>query len=203
MALTNEDIAVDFSKVISGIELGELFSRAAPVHLEVGSGKGTFLLHEARAHPDVNYLGIEWANKFYRYSVDRMRRWQVGNVRVLRTDAREFIGRYLADGSVGCFHVYFPDPWPKKRHHKRRLLQPDFANAVVRCLEPGGQLHVATDWEDYAMHILKLLQNEPQLRNLAGDACFMERPAYRPRTKYEDKGTARGHSVWDLVFERA
>jgi len=125
-----------------------LFERPGPVHVEIGSGKGTFLLAEARAHPDRNFLGIEWANKYYRYAVDRMGRWGLTNVRLIRTDAGQFIGR-LAEGSVEFFHVYFPDPWPKKRHHKRRFFQAGNLEQVWRVLRDGGILQFVTDHADY------------------------------------------------------
>ncbi len=181
----------------------KLFKRNCPVIAEVGFGNGDAMVAMAAENPQCDFLGFE----VYRPGVGslllKLKKLGITNVRVIMEDASGFFEARLPDESLAKVLLFFPDPWPKKRHHKRRLLQPDFVNAVVRCLEPRGQLHVATDWEDYAMHILELLQNEPQLRNLAADARFVERPAYRPRTKYEDRGTARGHGVWDLVFERA
>ena len=122
LSITNEDIAVDLHNYLPTIDLNEIFKHPGPVHIEVGSGKGTFLLNQAKAQPEANFLGIEWANKYYRHSVDRIRRWQMSNVRILRCDARDLIGRYLPADSISVFHVYFPDPWPKKRHHKRRFI---------------------------------------------------------------------------------
>ncbi|MBN1766271.1 MAG: tRNA (guanosine(46)-N7)-methyltransferase TrmB [Sedimentisphaerales bacterium] len=163
MPITNEDISLDIDKCIAPLELQDIFFRPGPVQIEIGSGKGTFLLNQARAHPEVNYLGIEWANKYYRYSVDRMRRWQMGNVRILRADAREFIGRFLPDESVQTYHVYFPDPWPKKRHHKRRFFCPDTIFTVLRTLLPAGFLRIATDHADYFQVITEVLRDHQEI----------------------------------------
>ena len=126
-----------------------VFGRACPVHIEVGAGKGTFLLNQAGAQPGDNFLGIEWARKYYRYAVDRIGRWGLTNVRIIRTDAGAFLADFIPDNSVDCFHIYFPDPWPKKRHHKRRFICPANLEHLVRCLKTGGQLKIATDHADY------------------------------------------------------
>ncbi|MCH9022614.1 MAG: tRNA (guanosine(46)-N7)-methyltransferase TrmB, partial [Planctomycetes bacterium] len=149
MGLTFDDIAIDLDNLCSHMDLERVFSRSAPLHLEVGSGKGTFLVNQARALPDVNFLGIEWANKFYRYSVDRLQRWQLENVRVVRVDATDFIRLHLPDESVELYHIYFPDPWPKKRHHRRRFFNEDNMGQVLRTLIAGGILQVATDYQEY------------------------------------------------------
>lgn len=137
-----------------------IFGRPGPLHVEVGSGKGTFLLNQARARPDDNFLGIEWARKYYRYAVDRIGRWGLTNVRIIRTDAADFIAESVPDGSVDCFHIYFPDPWPKKRHHKRRFLCPANLEYLIRCLKVGGQLRIATDHADYFVQIKKVVATE-------------------------------------------
>jgi len=173
MVLTDEDIALNIDNLGQPMDLDRAFPRSAPVEIEVGSGKGTFLLNQAKAHPAANYLGIEWANAYYRHCVDRMRRWQMSNVRVLRADAREFIGRHLADESVQTFHVYFPDPWPKKRHHKRRFFAPATVIQVARCLKPGGQLRTATDHAGYFEVISELLLRDPQVRLLFEPVDFL------------------------------
>jgi len=131
------------------LDFCDIFGRDCPVHIEVGSGKGTFLLNQAKVASDVNFLGIEWARKYYRYAVDRIGRWGFGNVRIIRTDAAFFIAEHVADESVTCFHIYFPDPWPKKRHHKRRFVSPANLEQVLRCLKTGGQLRIATDHVEY------------------------------------------------------
>lgn len=142
IALKPEDLPeqIDFDRV---------FGRAALVHVEIGSGKGTFLVQEAKAHPDMNFLGIEWANKYARHAVDRLGRWGLSNVRIIRADAAAFLRDRVATRSVDCFHVYFPDPWPKKRHHKRRFVRNDNVQMLIDRLKPGGTIQLATDHADY------------------------------------------------------
>lgn len=142
-------VSLNPEDLVGRLAFGDIFGRGCPVHIEVGSGKGTFLLNQAKAEGDVNFLGIEWARKYYLYAVDRIGRWDLGNVRVIRTDAAFFIAEHVADESVECFHVYFPDPWPKKRHHKRRFVSPSSLEQVLRCLKAGGQLRIATDHAEY------------------------------------------------------
>jgi tRNA (guanine-N7-)-methyltransferase len=131
------------------IDFVRIFGRSGPVHIEIGTGKGTFLLNQAKAEPGDNFLGIEWARKYYRHAVDRIGRWGLTNVRIIRTDAAVFIADFVPDDSVDCFHIYFPDPWPKKRHHKRRFLCPANLAHLIRCLKVGGQLRIVTDHADY------------------------------------------------------
>lgn len=131
------------------MDFDRIFGRPGPIHIEIGSGKGTFLLGQATAQPGGNFLGIEWARKYYRYAVDRIGRWGLTNVRIIRTDAAGFIAEFVPDDSVDCFHIYFPDPWPKKRHHKRRLICPTNLEQLIRCLRQSGQIRIATDHVDY------------------------------------------------------
>jgi tRNA (guanine-N7-)-methyltransferase len=142
VVLRPEDIA-------DKIDFGEIFGRNGAVHIEIGSGKGTFVLNQAKAQSDVDFLGIEWARKYYRYGVDRIGRWGLSNVRMIRTDAAAFIEENVPDDSVDCFHIYFPDPWPKKRHNKRRFLCERNLEQLIRCLKTGGQIRIATDHADY------------------------------------------------------
>ena len=135
----------------------DLFGRSAKVHIEIGSGKGTFLLNQAKENPGDNFLGIEWANKYYRYAVDRIGRWGLSNVRLIRTDAASFIIDFVDDNSVDCFHIYFPDPWPKKRHNKRRFICDTNLAQLIRCLKTGGQLRIATDHAEYFEQIQEVL----------------------------------------------
>jgi len=134
-----------------------IFGRSGPVHIEVGSGKATFLLNQARAQPDDNFLGIERARKYYRYAVDRIGRWGLTNVRIIRTEAAAFLADFVPDNSVSCFHIYFPDPWPKKRHHKRRFFCSANLEQLLRCLKKDGQLRIVTDHADYFEQIEKLI----------------------------------------------
>jgi tRNA (guanine-N7-)-methyltransferase len=151
------DIAVDPAALDGSIDFARIFGRTQPVHVEIGSGKGTFLLNEARAFPDINFLGIEWASKYYRHAVDRIGRWGLSNVRLIRTDATAFLCESLPNESVTCFHVYFPDPWPKKRHHKRRFICNSNIEQILRILKTSGQLRIATDHAGYFEHIKTVL----------------------------------------------
>ena len=137
-----------------------IFGRPGAIHIEIGTGKGGFLLNEAKSRPDANFLGIEWARKYYRYAVDRIGRWGVKNVRIIRTDAVFFLTEFVPDSSVDCFHIYFPDPWPKKRHHKRRFFCPADMQQLLRCLTVGGELKIATDHAEYFEVIKGLIAAE-------------------------------------------
>ena len=142
------------------VDFVRIFGRLGPVHVEVGSGKGTFLLNQARARPGDNFLGIEWAGRYYRYAVDRIGRWGLTNVRIIRTDAAGFVAESVPEESVDCFHIYFPDPWPKKRHHKRRFIGPANLAHLIRCLKSTGQIRIATDHADYFEQIQKVIVAE-------------------------------------------
>ena len=144
----------------SRIDFVRIFGRTGPVHIEIGSGKGTFLVNQARARASDNFLGIEWARKYYRHAVDRIGRWGLANVRIIRTDAAVFLADFISDSSVECFHIYFPDPWPKKRHHKRRFISPANLEHLIRCLKTGGQLKIATDHKDYFEVIQEVIANQ-------------------------------------------
>ena len=151
-------VAIKPENLDGKIDFDRIFGRPAPVHIEIGSGKATFLLNQAKAQPQLNFLGIEWANKYYRYAVDRIGRWGLKNVRIIRTDAAHFLEFFLPPDSVDCFHIYFPDPWPKKRHHKRRLFNLANLEQLLRCLKTGGYLKIATDHYEYFELITRLLQ---------------------------------------------
>jgi len=147
------NVALSLENLQGTLDFSQVFGRCAPVHIEVGSGKGAFLVTEAQARPETDFLGIEWASKYYRYVVDRIGRRGLTNVRMLRADAPAFLRDHVAPGSVDCFHVYFPDPWPKKRHHKRRFLQAANLEILIDRLKPEGQIRIATDHEDYFQQI--------------------------------------------------
>jgi tRNA (guanine-N7-)-methyltransferase len=140
------------------VDFVRLFGRPGPVHIEIGSGKATFLLNQATAQPDVNFLGIEWAGKYYRYGVDRIGRWGLTNVRIIHTDAAHFLANFIPDNSIDCFHIYFPDPWPKRRHYKRRFFRPANLKQLLRALKTAGTIRVATDSAEYFELITGLFQ---------------------------------------------
>ncbi|HEX6792683.1 MAG TPA: tRNA (guanosine(46)-N7)-methyltransferase TrmB [Casimicrobiaceae bacterium] len=175
-----------------------LFGRDAPVVLEIGFGMGETTAAIAAAQPGLDFLGVEMHWPGVGALLRRIDAARLSNIRVLRHDAVDVVGRMIPPASLARIHVYFPDPWPKKRHHKRRLLQPPFVHALAMALAPGGCLHVATDWADYADEILATLSTEPLLVNTAEG--FATRPAWRPLTKFEQRGIARGHAVFDLLF---
>ena len=157
VSLRKESLRLKSENLDGKIDFVRIFGRAGPVHIEIGTGKGTFLLNQAGAQPGDNFLGIEWARKYYRYAVDRIGRWGLTNVRIIRTDAATFLADFIPDNSVECFHIYFPDPWPKKRHHKRRFICPANLELLVRCLRTGGQLKIATDHAAYFEQIKTVL----------------------------------------------
>jgi tRNA (guanine-N7-)-methyltransferase len=153
-------VALKVEELDGKIDFGRVFGRGGPVHIEIGCGKATFLLNQARAQPVVNFLGIERASRYYRYAVDRIGRWGLDNVRIIRADAAAFLADFVSDGSVECFHIYFPDPWPKRRHHRRRFVCPANLQQLLRCLRAGGELRIATDHLDYFQKILELIDTQ-------------------------------------------
>ena len=184
------------------LDLEQVFTRNCPVIAEIGFGDGGALIAMAAENPHCNFLGIEVYRPGIGSLLLQLKRLGVSNVRIVMEDAASTLRTRLGEECLSKLLIFFPDPWPKKRHHKRRLLQAGFLDSAVRCLQSGGHIHIATDWEDYAMHISDLLQSERRLRNTAGQGRFVDRPAYRPQTKYERRGAARGHNVWDMVYER-
>jgi tRNA (guanine-N7-)-methyltransferase len=177
-----------------------IFGNARPVVLEIGFGMGETTAAIAATRPDVNFLGIEMHWPGVGALLRRIDAQALRNVRVLRHDAVEVVAQMIAPASLAGVHVFFPDPWPKKRHHKRRLLQAPFVRALALALAPDGYLHVATDWKPYADEVLATLRAEPLLVNTA--EAFAPRPEWRPQTKFEQRGRARGHEVFDLLFRR-
>jgi tRNA (guanine-N7-)-methyltransferase len=153
-----KNISVKPESIPGMIDFDVLFGRSAPIEMEVGCGKGTFILEEARAFPDKNFFGIEWANKYYKLAVDRMGRWNTPNVRMMRTDAADFIAEHIPDASIGVFHLYFPDPWPKKRHNKRRFFCDENLAQLLRILKPNGIINVATDHADYFDQMIEVAE---------------------------------------------
>jgi tRNA (guanine-N7-)-methyltransferase len=182
------------------LDLAEVFGRAAPVILEIGFGMGETTAAVAQTHPHVDFLGVEVHLPGVGALLKRIDELGLRNVRVIRHDAVEVVDAMIAPDSLAAVHVYFPDPWPKKRHHKRRLLSPAFVGALAARIAPGGYLHVATDWTPYAEEILATLAAEPRLENTVTD--YAPRPPWRPETKFERRGRKLGHAVHDLVFKR-
>lgn len=153
------NISLDYENLDKPINFEKIFGRGGPVHIEIGSGNGTFMLNQAKSQPQINFLGIEWARKYYRYAVDRMGRWNVDNVRIIRTEAAAFIAEFVPDSSIECFHIYYPDPWPKKRHHKRRFICNANIEQMLRCLANEGSMQIATDHLEYFEQIKSCLKS--------------------------------------------
>ena len=182
------------------IDFAVAFGRAAPTILEIGCGMGETTVAIAQAHPQNDYLGIEVHSPGVGSLLKLIEEKHVANIRIIQHDAVDVVEQMIRPESLAGIHIFFPDPWPKKRHHKRRLIQPRFVQLIVSRLRPGGYIHLATDWQDYAEQMLNVLAHEPLLENTA--AGFAPRPEYRPLTKFEQRGVKLGHGVWDLLFLR-
>lgn len=177
------------------------FDSPGPLELEIGCGKGGFLLSRALANPDIRLLGIEWANKYFKYCADRMARRNLTNVRVMRTDAQLFVQSNLPTASVTALHVYHPDPWPKKRHHKRRLFQPAFVEAVTRVLIPGGTWMVQSDHQEYFGEIRELLDACRALRTIPWDEADPPKDAQWKGTNFEIKYAREGRPIYRVAYQ--
>jgi tRNA (guanine-N7-)-methyltransferase len=185
------------------LDLPTLFGNAGPAYLEIGFGNGEALAELASRHPERNHLGIEVHRPGVGHLLLEIEQHALTNVRVCRRDAVEVLEQGLPPASLDGVYLLFPDPWPKKRHHKRRILNPEVVRLLARVLRPGGLFHAATDWEQYAKHMLDVLSGADHLFvNAAGSGCFSPRPLERPLTKFERRGTRLGHQVRDLIFHR-
>ncbi|MCG6965507.1 MAG: tRNA (guanosine(46)-N7)-methyltransferase TrmB [Chromatiaceae bacterium] len=185
------------------LDLAGLFGNHHPVFLEIGFGNGESLAEMARRHPEHNYIGVEVHRPGVGHLLLRIEQLGLANVRVVRHDAIEVMDQMLAPASLQGVYLWFPDPWHKKRHHKRRILQPALLDRLARLIRPGGFFHAATDWQDYAEHMLEVLSADARrFTNLAGPGRYLPRPAERPQTKFEQRGQRLGHAVWDLIFTR-
>ncbi len=184
------------------LDFDALFGRSAPRTLEIGFGMGQSLLEMAEAAPDQDFIGIEVHRPGVGALLSGLLARDLKNVRVYDCDALEVLRQCIPDGSLDRVLLFFPDPWHKSRHHKRRIVQPAFAELVRQKLKPGGVLHMATDWQPYAEHMLEVMNAAPGYRNLAEDGQYVPRPEERPITKFERRGQRLGHGVWDLKFAR-
>ncbi|MBT3196681.1 MAG: tRNA (guanosine(46)-N7)-methyltransferase TrmB [Gammaproteobacteria bacterium] len=182
------------------IQPQQLFNREAPLHLEIGFGMGDSLLELALADPNSDFLGIEVHRPGVGHLLDRIDKNGVDNVRLLKQDAVEVLSQQIPPNSLDSVMLFFPDPWHKKRHHKRRIVQPPFIELIQSRLKSGGCFHLATDWEEYAQWMMKLLSTTAGFQNQAGSGQFSPRPVERPITKFEKRGLRLGHGVWDLLF---
>lgn len=184
------------------LDLAAAFGREAPTILEIGFGMGEATAHIARLMPDHNFLCCEVHPPGVGALLKRIGEQEIRNIRIVEHDAVEVLDHMLAPASLAGVHIFFPDPWHKARHNKRRLVQPHFIAKLLPRLQAGGYIHCATDWEPYAEQMLAVLAEEPQLRNTAPASGYAERPEYRPLTKFENRGIRLGHGVWDVVFRK-
>ncbi len=182
--------------------LAALFNNANPCVLEIGFGMGQSFIVLAERYPNKNFIGIEVHRPGVGAVLHAAKTQQLQNVRVFCEDAKQVLTQAIPDNSLEQVLLFFPDPWPKKRHHKRRLLQYDVACLIVTKLMSGGVFHMATDWQHYAEQSLELLDTVPQLVNTAGAGQYALRPDWRPETKYERRGVNKGHGVWDLIYQK-
>ncbi len=187
---------IDFSEQL--IDLEKIFGRRAPKILEIGFGMGETTATIAETHPENDYLAIEVHTPGVGSLLNQIETRELTNLRIIQHDAVEVLQHMLPTECLDGVHIFFPDPWPKAKHNKRRLIQPTLVAHLCQHLKQGGYIHTATDWEEYAEQMLEVLNSEPQLENTATD--YAPRPDYRPLTKFEQRGLKLGHGVWDFVF---
>jgi tRNA (guanine-N7-)-methyltransferase len=193
---------------IYGLELKQglisqesVFGRSGELNIEIGFGMGDSLLEMCLENPDANFIGIEVHPPGVGRIMNRAAKEGITNLRVYMADARDVLAECVSDQSVDRIQVYFPDPWHKKKHHKRRLIQKEFIAVLQPKLKTGGILHLATDWQNYAEHMREVMESQPQFVNLAGEEQYSPRPDWRPETKFERRGHRLGHGVWDLIYK--
>lgn len=197
------DLILKEEDIDGKVDFNALFGRSCEIHVEVGSGGGNFIVNQARAFPNIDFLGIEWASKHYRRAVDRMGRWQIRNAKMIRTEAVFFIAKQLEDSSVDCFHVYFPDPWPKKKHNKRRFLCRENLTEMLRCLKKGGIIQVTTDHEDYYEQIKSVFYDgDGRFEKIEFVKAADAKEAEYVGTSYERKYIKEQRSVYTLAVRK-
>lgn len=181
-------------------DLHQVFGRTAPLIVEIGFGNGESLAETAKNNPDKDYLGIEVHRPGVGHLMLLLNQQEINNVRIYCHDAIDILEHKLANHSLAGVHLFFPDPWPKKKHHKRRIVKPSFIQLLIKKLAPEGYFHAATDWQNYAENMLAVLTAEPLLINSSPTGDYCPRPESRPLTKFEQRGIRLGHGVWDLLF---
>lgn len=193
-------LTISNQKDVSLLDFKTLFRREAYTILEIGFGMGDSLLQQAMRYPENNYLGIEVHRPGIALLLTQIEKFKLNNIKVFYADATEILAHSFPKHSLDLIQIFFPDPWPKTRHHKRRLIQSKFIDLLHEKLKLNGKLHLATDWENYALHMLKTLEKSSQWQNTTEKNQFIIRPSSRPLTKFEKRGQQLGHKIWDLVF---
>lgn len=202
LTMSTPDIAVPAPRDGEVVSLRSWFGSCDAFELEIGCGKGGFLLDRARRHPDIRFLGVEWANKYYKFAADRMKRWGLTNVRVMRTDARLLFLHHLPPACIDVLHLYHPDPWPKKRHYKRRLVQADFAAAAVRALRPDGRWLLQSDHREYFQQCIDVLKANPELEEIRWDEAGIDTGEDWAGTNFEIKYAREGRAIYRAAYRR-
>lgn len=192
----------EFPASDAAVDLPAIFGRRADTVLEIGFGNGDILARLAAEHPERNYIGVEVHRPGIGRLLMRLDEASIENVRVAPRDATEVLRNEIPDDALRQILIYFPDPWPKKRHHKRRLVQQEFVLLATAKLVVGGEFKLATDWPEYAAQMLQILNASPDLENLSPDGTYVERPSERPETRFEKRGRKKGHAVYDLAYRR-
>ena len=192
-------IAIKPESLDDRLDFGAIFGRDSKVHFEIGSGRGTFLVNEALAKPDEDFFGVEWCSKIYRYAMDRIGRWGVSNVRIIRTDAAWLIKEHVADETISCFHIYFPDPWPKKRHNRRRFVNEENLEQMLRCLKKGGMIKLATDHADYFEQMQRVLDHPAVEKVEFFKTSGAQGQGEWAGTNFERKYLAQGREIYTLA----
>jgi len=195
-----KDYGIDFSEKL--LDFDAIFGNDAPITLEIGFGNGESLLKQAIDNPERNFLGIEVHTPGVGLLIAGAQKAGISNLRVIRHDAIEVLDKQIPENTLDRVQLFFPDPWHKKRHNKRRILQDDFVESIRKHLCIGGHFHMATDWENYAEHMLNNMQQQAHFFNVAGEEHFVSPKDLRPETKFERRGLKLGHGVWDMVYER-
>jgi tRNA (guanine-N7-)-methyltransferase len=183
-------------------DLNAVFGRIAPRTLEIGFGNGNSFMEMAKIAPERDFIGIEMYRRGIARVLGNINVLHLSNIRVVHNDAVEVLTHNIPHESLNTIQIFFADPWPKTRHHKRRLIQPEFIELLTQKLEVGGTLHLATDWEHYSQHMMSVISQNKKFLNLAGEGHFMPRPEFRPLTKYEKRAEQEGRTIFDLLFQR-
>lgn len=194
------DYGIDYTEQF--LSFSELFGNNNAVFIEIGFGNGQSLLQQAKNLPEYNFIGIEVHGPGVGHLIHNANIEDIHNIKVIRHDAVEVLKHQIADNSVKQLQLFFPDPWHKKRHHKRRIIKPEFIRLVLQKLKPGGIFHMATDWQHYAEEMLALMDNTEGFHNLSGFGNFSKNRGLRCETKFERRGIRLGHGVWDLIYEK-